>query len=68
MADNPNARDLNIYALEPDDEQSILKDLERLSDSTDINENDVMEWISQQMMNWLMRSCRRSILRQEEEE
>ncbi|KAI4467803.1 nuclear hormone receptor [Holotrichia oblita] len=39
-------QNLNIHAPEPDDNQSILKDLERLPDSTDINKNEVVEWIS----------------------
>jgi hypothetical protein len=44
--DNPNTIGLNIHATEPDDNHSILKDLQRLPDSASINENDVVEWIS----------------------
>lgn len=46
--DNPKADESNLQGFEPDDNESLLKDLQRLPHSDDLVQQDVAEWIAGQ--------------------
>ena len=71
--DNPKPDETNIQDFEPDDNASLLKDLQRLPHSDDLVQQDVAEWIAgqdEELQNEILNDDEivQSVIYQEDEE